>query len=168
MWFLDLVGATSCPLLSFTCRWTVRLRVLPVWACRGRSASEPERWRLLVGDRAGSTFRLVRNSAQLCLCKSSWSSFYKAWSLHSYNATNCNWAGFSPLSFSCPSEPDDTECKHAIRIRLPTENSKMHQFQICRVRTEYLPEVQKSRTIIAKLLFGHFVLNLKGHHRIAC
>ena len=33
-------------------------------------------------------------------------------------------------------------------VGLPTEKSKVHQFQICCARTKYLSEMHKSRTVI--------------------
>ena len=46
----------------------------------------------------------------------------------------------------------------SIEIGLPTEKSKVHQFQICCARTKYQSEIHRGRTIIvcaAKLFFAN-------------
>ena len=52
----------------------------------------------------------------------------------------------------------------SIEIGLPTEKSKVHQFQICCARTKYLSEIHRGRTIIvcASKLFSPIHLDLKG------
>ena len=46
-------------------------------------------------------------------------------------------------------------------VGLPTEKSKVHQFQICYARTKYLSEIHKGRTIIVRAAKVFFANSLK-------
>ena len=67
------------------------------------------------------------------------------------NQCSCNCLTLRTLTFCTTTSVDTT-------VGLPTEKSKVHQFQICCARTKYLSEIHRGRTIIvcaAKLFFAN-------------